>query len=368
MKSKMKVAFLLSIITERGGIGRVTSLLTDELNATGLFEIHIVSYAKKQENSYDWNSALPYHHLLENRVPMKKGIVKASMKLRKIIDDHKIDIFISCGAIVGPLGVLGTIFKRTRLVYWSHSSFKGSSNKQFRLFNEHFAALFSASVVSLTKVDKENYERGTWARKVYQIYNPIDVRLEKSRAVYNTASNKIISVGRLAYQKNFETLIDVAALLVKEDHHFVWDIYGSGEEEQKLQEKIRHLGLEKYVVLKGQANNLYDLYPNYSIMVMTSRYEGFPMSLIEGLASRLPLVSFDIPTGPNEIIKENFNGFLIRPFEELVMAKKIGELLTDVNLRSTFSNNNMTLVHEFNMENIVQKWIHLFSKLSTANY
>lgn len=363
MKSKLKIAFLLSIITERGGIGRVTSIISNELDKYPEFEIHIISYAKKKENSYDWNNELPYHYLLEKQIPMKKGIFSASKKLRKIVADNDIDILISCGAIVGPLGVFGTIFNKTKLVYWSHSSFKGTSNKQFRIFNEHFTAYFAQCLISLTKTDEINYAKETKAKLVAQIYNPIDNKLVNNQMPYDETSKKIISVGRLTAQKNFEALIDVAEIVLNKHKDFTWDIYGSGEEETALRNKIKTKNLTGKVNLMGQSSNLYELYNEYSMMVMTSRYEGFPMSLIEGLASNLPLVSFDIPTGPNEIIHEGINGFLIKPFDITEMAHKIETLIENKELRVSFSKKNPELLNEFNLSTITEKWIKLLSKL-----
>ena len=362
MNNPRQIAFLLSVISERGGIGRVTSIISNELNKENNIKVHIISYAKKKSTSYAWNEQLPYHYLLEEQIPMKMGLPKATIRLRKVLTENNIDVLIVCGAIAGPLGVLGTKFSKTKLVYWSHSSFKGSSNKRFRIFNEYFTTSFVDCVISLTKTDQINYRKSTLAKKVEQIYNPIDTKLENLNYVYNDTSNKIISVGRLTYQKNFEALIDVAALVANKKKDFIWDIYGSGEEEDMLNKKIKENGLENKVFLRGQTNKLYELYKEYALMVMTSRYEGFPMSLIEGLASKLPLISFDIPTGPNEIICEGENGYLIKPYNKLEMADKIVELMNSKETRLQFSEKNTTLKNSFDLKSIVNKWIILLAK------
>lgn len=363
MKKKRKVAFLLSIITETGGIGRVTSLISNELNKLGDFEVHIISYVKRNENSYDWNNKLPYHYLREDQIPMKRGIVKASKRLRQLLDDNSIDILISCGQIVGPLGVCGTLFKKTKLIYWSHTSFKGASKKGFRMFNEHLTATFAKCIISLTKTDEVNYKNETRAKQVAQIYNPIDSKLEAQSKDYNANTNKIISVGRLSYEKNFECLIDVAEMVFDKCPNLVWHIYGSGEKKESLALKIEEKNLVGKVALMGQSNKLYELYKEYSLMVMTSRYEGFPMSLLEGLASELPLISFDVPTGPNEIIRENINGNLIEPFNKTEMANKIVRLFENKAELEKFSRNNQKFKEEYNLTSIIKKWQVLLNSL-----
>ncbi len=364
MPSKIKIAFLLSVITKRGGIGRVTSIVTDELEKTGLYDIHIISYSIKEDEGYSWNKNITFHNLIGKRMSMKKGIIKATQNIRVILKDNDIKILVAAGSIVGPLASLGTYLSKTKLIYWSHSSFKGSTNNKYRVINEHFTAIFAKYVISLTKEDQINYKKLTLARKVFQIYNPIDSRLNNRINQYNPKTNKIISVGRLTHQKNFEGLIDIASQLSQINTSFSWDIYGSGEDEEMLSKKIKDKKLENKVFLKGQSNNLYNLYNNYSLMVMTSRYEGFPMSLIEGMACKLPLISFDIQTGPNEIIRNDINGYLIKPFENLKMANKINSLLLDSEKSSLFSSNNKLFLSEYKLEFIISQWESIFKNFN----
>jgi len=359
MKKKLNIAFLLTKISERGGISRVVSILSNELYKKNLYNIHIISFQEKDSQGYNWNNELIFHNLVGDKVSMKKGIVKAALKSRKIINKHDIDLVISCGHLVGPLGVLSTIFKKTKLIYWSHSSFKATTSNKFRVFNEHFTAPFSNILISLTKVDEINYKKKTLARRVVQIYNPIDERLEKINTNYNYNSKKIISVGRLTAQKNFVLLVDVAKIVLEKHTDFSWHIFGSGEDEEKIKNKIKKHNLEGRLYLKGQCNNLYDIYNDYSMMVMTSLYEGFPMTLLEGIAFKLPLVSFDIPTGPNEIINQGINGYLVEPFDIEDMAKKISILIKDENQRQTFSASNSNYINEFNLKSIATKWTSL---------
>ena len=298
---------------------------------------------------------------------MKKGILKAAFITRKIIDENNIEVLIGCGALVGPLGVFSTILKKSKLIYWSHSSFKATTSNKFRVISEHFTAPFADIVVSLTKVDEENYKQKTLARKVTQIYNPIDKQLENINTKYNVNSKKIISVGRLTKQKNFEMLVDVAKIVLEKHKDYSWHIFGIGEDEGKIENKIKKYNLGERLILMGRSENLYDLYKDYSMMVMTSRYEGFPMTLLEGMACKLPLISFDIQTGPNEIIKEGINGFLIKPFEIEDMGKKICVLIEDKEKMEAFSIYNSNFIHEFNLRSIMAKWISLIEEVTTES-
>lgn len=361
MKQKINIGFLMGHLTEKGGISRVTSILTNKLIETNLYNIHIFSFHPCNKNGYDWSDQITYHDILDHKPSMKKGILKATFKLRKLISKKEINVLICCGHIVGPLGVLSSILKKTKLYYWSHSSFVGE-DFFYKSFNEKFTAAFSNTVITLTKTDKINYKRKTFAKKVVQIYNPIDQQLLDSNHSYDADTKKILSVGRITKSKNFDTyLLEVAQNVLSKNEDYTWQIYGSGECEEELKKNIKNLGLQGRVLLKGHAANIYDVYNQHSILVMTSSYEGFPMALLEGTGSKLPLVSFDVPTGPNEIITNHINGFLIPPFSILEMSQKLDFLMNSKSERLKFSQNSKEVVKEFYPDVIIAKWNQILS-------
>lgn len=361
---KIKIGFLLGRVTGKGGISRVTSILTEELIQQAYVDtIHIISFHKKDEVRYGWSDDLEYKDLLNSRPSMLKGFYPALKELITYIKTTKLDILIATGHNVGPLAIAASWFTNVKIVYWSHSSFKASTNSKYRVINEKFTAFFGKGIITLTKEDEKNYLKETKANLVQQIYNPIDSALLSIDSSYNRLSKKIISVGRLTHQKNFLLLVDIAKLIHEKNQQWEWHIYGSGEEEKVLSDKINDYNLQNHVKLMGHENYIYDKYNDYSFMVMTSKYEGFPMTLIEGMASRLPLVSFDIPTGPNEIIQENINGFLIAPFDTNEMAERIIQLIENPELRTSMANANSKFVNNFSMSKIQKQWKEVLYKI-----
>lgn len=96
-----------------------------------------------------------------------------------------------------------------------------------------------------------------------------------------------------------------------------------------------------------------------SIYVMTSRYEGLPMSLLEAKAMKLPSVAFDCPTGPSEIIQDGINGDLVPCYDVEIMSEKICDLISNEVKRMAYSDNAHNNIGKFRMENIVQEWREL---------
>lgn len=129
--------------------------------------------------------------------------------------------------------------------------------------------------------------------------------------------------------------------------------------------KIIEYNLENNVILKGATNPilLYNQYSNYIIFVLTSYREGLPLVLLEAKANKLPIVSFDIETGPNEIVENNVNGFLIEKYNIKEMAIRINELLKNKELRQKFSNNTYKNINKFKQDTIINEWINLINSI-----
>ena len=115
-------------------------------------------------------------------------------------------------------------------------------------------------------------------------------------------------------------------------------------------------GLEKNVILKGLTNHMEKCYQNHAMYVLTSYREGLPLVLIEAKANALPLVSFDVISGPREIISHGEDGILIPPYDTEKMAEEIYELLEKPEKRLRLSENSQNNLELFSKETILSQW------------
>ena len=359
----MNVGFFVGNLQRNGGIGRVVSIVANRLCEEKGYQVHMISHFQKGDKLlYELASSVHTHSLYNAPISMIKAMVFKNEvgMLKKIIEDENLNVIVACGALFYPLAIMAARAKKIKCICWEHINPATVSDYRFQGLARKFAVKKADQVVVLTKSAKKYYRDVLKfdEDRLFQIYNPISENSAKSTEYLET-SKKIISVGRLSYQKNFDLLIDVAAEVLPKYPDWSWDIFGSGEEYDSLLSKIKTKGLEGRVNLLGQVSDLYDRYPNYSFQVMTSRYEGFPMSLIEGMANRLPLISFDIETGPDEIIQDGVNGFLVPPENREKMAERVCRLIESPSLRKEFSEASYAFRTKYNLESIVLQWKEL---------
>lgn len=213
-------------------------------------------------------------------------------------------------------------------------------------------------IVVLTEEDRST----RWAKnkRVCVIHNPIRyLNADKS----SLTNKRILACGRLCYQKNFASLIRAIRPVIDRFPDWRLDIIGEGEEHASLQDEITRLSLSDNVFLRGNQTNVQEWMTNASFLVMTSRFEGFPLVLIEAMNCGLPLVSFACPTGPKDIISDGVDGFLVPPEDESKLSEHICTLIENETLRKKMGAAALKKAERFHIDSITKQWMTLFEDL-----
>lgn len=173
----------------------------------------------------------------------------------------------------------------------------------------------------------------------------------------------VISGGRLVEQKGYDRLLPVWARIAPQRPDWQLHVYGGGAMEKKLRKLVATLGLEGSAILHPRTPHLFDRLEEGSVFVMTSRREGFPMVLLEAMSIGLPVVAYDCPTGPRELVTDGVHGYVVPDGDEAALAARLLELMDDAEARKRMGANGPAKAHEFDPGPILDRWEQLFAEL-----
>ena len=210
--------------------------------------------------------------------------------------------------------------------------------------------------IVLTQEDRQNWSE---LNNVIVIPNFVSSVPEKKS---NLTNKVVIAVGRYSYQKGFDMLIDAWKKVYRQHPDWNLEIYGVGDNES-YQAIADNYGLSNVVHCKTAVANIFDYYANSSFFVLSSRYEGLPLVIIEAMGAGLPVVSFACPCGPNDIIENGVNGMLVENGNVAKLADTISYLIEHDAERLLMGRNALSSISKFQKESIMLKWIELFDSL-----
>lgn len=355
-----KICFLSGDMSRSGGTERVLAIIANELcKKEDLFEIHILSTVNENMTSFfPLDKRIKQSRILNDKaLNFKKQYFKVVKGIRNYVKKNNIDVFIDVEVISSIFSIPATRFTSTKHIAWEHFNFYENNGSFLRALARKIDAKFSDYIITLTEEDKNNYLNNLKIiGKIDYIYNPMEIKEVNKCSLH---SKQIVSVGRLTYQKGFDMLIDVAKDVLEKNKEYKWLILGDGEDKNRLQEKINKYNLQDRLILKGKVSNVEDYYKNSSLYVMTSRFEGLPMTLLEAKSYKMPIVSFDCPTGPSEIIRNNINGYLVKANDIKEMSNKVNSVLLDDKKLKKFSDKAELDIDKFNINSIINKWINI---------
>jgi glycosyltransferase involved in cell wall biosynthesis len=219
------------------------------------------------------------------------------------------------------------------------------------------------ALVTLTAKDLSTYEKAMKTRPgvLTRIPNAV-TRLGGGMAALDTRT--VVAVGRYTRQKGYDLLIRAWAHVAARHSDWTLRIFGGGPREQKLREMIQQRDLTGKVLLMGPATDVGEELAKASIYVLSSRHEGMPMVILEAMSKGLPVVSYDCPTGPAELISHGHNGLLVKPEKIHAMADAVCTLIEDDELRRKFGSRAQETAAEYDLDIVGAKWAGLLADLT----
>lgn len=345
----MKIIFLEGDMSRAGGTERMTAFLANALCSE--HKVYIFSLHGCGESFFELEPQVTHIRLPEKH--QRKAI-------HRFLQKELIDIAVNVDTGMSIFGIPSAWGTKTKVITWEHSNYFNNWGSRWFPYIRRFAARHSDAVVVLTERDEQNYRTHFKnCSHINVIGNPID----SHEHTYSIESKTILSAGHLSSVKRFMLIPEIGKLVFSAHPDWKWRICGDGPDRTALEEKIIEYGLDRNIELVGAAKDMDTEYRNAAIYVLTSETEGLPMVLLEAKSYSIPIVSFDIMSGPSEIVRDDANGFLVESGNVTVMAEKICGLIDQPLLRKQFSENAALDMDKFDRKAIVEKWMKLFRSL-----
>lgn len=225
------------------------------------------------------------------------------------------------------------------------------------------------AIAALTRESADWLRRHTFARRIVVIPNTAPWPLRTSAPnvplpMQIGQHHYLLAVGRLCDQKGFDLLINAFHHLAADFPKWRLVILGEGANRESLAMQIDLAGLVDRVYMPGRAGNVGQWYVFADIYVLSSRFEGFPNTLVEAMAHGLPAVSFDCDTGPRDIIRHDVDGLLVPPGDLAAFETALRRLMENDSLRERFGARAIEARERFSIQKISGMWEALFHELS----
>ena len=367
-----------------GGVARTVVNLANHLSKTR--EVRVVSlYRRRRRPRFELDPAV---ELVALRDPSKpdprwaRALDERPTRLRPNPSESTMSVLTDLllrralravppgGVVVSTrpsLHLASTAFTRRGVttIGWEHLNFAN------RMKNPRMRAVLEAAIpdldgyVVLTEADASDYRRAlpVGNTEVAVIRNSVSWPILDE--VPPRDSKVIVSAGRLVPHKGVRRLVRAFAPIARSHSDWQLHIYGSGRDKRKIKQLIARLGLESQVLLKGYSRDFHSVLANASVFAMASRKEGFPMVLIEAMSNGVPLIAFDCPRGPAEIIRHRQNGLLIPEGPTRRFRAALRGLVEDADLRERLGAQALRDAEAYTIEHIGADWDRLFARVGS---
>lgn len=234
-----------------------------------------------------------------------------------------------------------------------------------RELDRHYRDLHALCV--LTAADEADY------RRVLEGSGVRIARIPNSLAETGPARSPldrpvVVAAGRLVKSKGFHTMIEAFAHVAHDHPEWQLRIFGAGPERDRLRKLVEERRLTDNVHLRGVTDHLDEELAQASAFALSSRHEGFGMVLAEAMSHGVPVVSFDCPVGPREIITDGHDGLLVPMGDNAGLAVALNRLIEDPRLRRTLGENAVVSARRYSAEEIGPQWESLFAELLEAKH
>ena len=372
----MKLLYVENALAIHGGVERV---VTDKLNWLVEYGGNDVCLLTANQGGHpvvfplnpkvEWHDAgIMFHQVY--RYPVWKRYL-LTFKLHKlfrksiaeIVRTFSPDVIVCTSLDIVPDVIMAR--NNIPVVYESHSSFLCYKFEKYSLLQTLYVKYCyrtlkkSQMIIALTEGDALVWKSITQNVNVI----PNIVHLNETNSFSDCQSKSVIFVGRYSYQKDIQTLLRIWEIVHSRHPDWLLHIFGGyGNLQESLRKKMECLGVN--VIIHQPKVSIYEEYLNSSMLLLTSRFEPFGLVLPEAMSCGLPVIAFDCPYGPSDIISDGIDGYLIKNRDINVFAEKVCLLMENEEMRIRMGKAGILSSQRYQANIIMPQWMHLFYQLS----
>lgn len=351
----MSIAFFINALWNAGGTERITTVIAGELVKRGIDADIITIHAG--ESFFKLDPRISVINLTDERqTKVSQHYLQYTRKLRSVLKRKRYDFLIDVCTAMSLMSIPAAAGLPTKIISWEHFNANVNWNRMTGLLARNAAARFARRIVVLTDGDKAVFERKFGARNAVCITNPLTIEPGEPSPL---TERRVLAVGRFTPQKGFDLLLDAWAESKIRHEDWKLRIVGAGETEPEIREKIERLGLAGSVEIVPPVHDMGRMYREASIFVLSSRFEGFGLVLVEAAATGLPAVSFDCDHGPREIIENERTGVLVPPEDVTALAAAIDRVAGDWDSLVSMGRAALVRSRLFSLDTIADEWVAL---------
>lgn len=362
----MKLLYITNGITGSGGLERVLAVKASILAEQFGYEIHILSLNEDDKVPFfTFSPKIVRHSVAVFGNPL--NYIKAYKNgIQQKVKEIEPDIISVCDDGLKGFLIPRILRKQIPIIYERHVSQLIENAQEHRIIR----LLFSKCKFYLMNYLAKSFDRfivltdgniKEWnLDNIRVIPNPLPFYPDSPSTVHH---RKVIAVGKQGFQKAYDLLLESWAKLPQELKNWELHIYGKKDESLQLPQLADRLGIASQVFFHDPAKDIEAKFLDSSVFVLSSRFEGFGMVLIEAMACGLPVVSFACPYGPSDIITNGIDGFLVENGNTEDLARHLTSLMNDELLRRCFGTQGRRNSRRYLPEVILKEWDKLFNEL-----
>lgn len=358
MNAKSKKIAIISNSLGIGGAEKFSGILSEMLFDLG-FEVHIIII--ENHVSYPFKGKLfNLGEICINNNSIFRKFRKGYL-LYNYLKQNEIDTIIDNRArnVFVREWIIKSIYGNRKTLYVVHTAVLSMYFSKSKILNK---ILFKGShkIICVAKAIEDNVKTTFGLKNVMTIYNPFSIIGNEKVVDDESLGNYFLYFGRLdEKQKNLLFLIESFSKSKVFQKGYKLVLIGDGESKKAIEDKIMFLKMEKYILMLPFTTNVHRYVANAKATVLSSNYEGFPLSIVESLALGVPVISIDCETGPREIIKDKYNGLLVEPNNIDTFSEAFNAFVQDDFLYQTCKGNTKKSVAHLCKENLQKEWLKI---------